>query len=99
MVIYARNSISYHIYLVFSDVFTNILCIFINFIAPGGSFGRASEAIDGGVEIKHRFPSGDLHGTMVERFYCPQPNELRVDTFLEVPARGPGISYRQIYRK
>jgi len=49
-------------------------------------------AVGGGVEIRHSFPDGVLHGRMTERFYCSHANELRVDTFLEVPARGPGIN-------
>lgn len=64
----------------------------------GGSFGLARPAVDGGIEIKHRF-GPVFEGTMQERFYCPQPDMLMVDTIVDVPERGPAVRYRQIYLK
>ena len=58
----------------------------------------AGPSPDGGIEIRNHF-NPPLAGTMVERFHCPEPDILQVDTVLHVPEQGPPLSYRQIYRK
>lgn len=64
----------------------------------GGSLGKALPCPGGGVTVHHRF-GPVMAGTMEERFYCPDPTTLNVVTTLDVPSRGPPITYTQIYRK
>lgn len=55
------------------------------------------EAAAGGVEIDHTF-GGSHPGEMHERFYCPQPDILHVDTSVTLTGKGT-VAYRQVYRK
>lgn len=64
----------------------------------GGSMGKAMPCAGGGIIIHHRF-GPVMAGTMEERFFCPNHDTLNVITTLDVPSRGPPLTYTQVYRK